>query len=153
MKKAPLLAVLVACSSPPRATTTQPPSPGTLPDPAPAVVDQAQAPVAAEDPYLWLEEVTSDKALAWAREQNTRSKAELEAASQFAPLRDRLRAILDSKDKTPYVQKRGTFYYNFWRDAQHAKGLYRRTTLAEYKKKNPKWETILDVDALAKQEN
>ncbi len=152
MKRA-LLALLVACSSPPRATTTPPPSTEALPNPAPAAVAQPQPPAAAEDPYLWLEEVTSDKALAWAREQNKRSTSELEAAPQFAPLRDRLRAILDSKDKIPAVAKRGRFYYNLWRDAQHAKGLYRRTTLAEYKKKNPKWETIIDLDALGKQEN
>src|SRR5690606_12912921 len=38
-------------------------------------------------------------------------------------------------------------------DAQHVKGIYRRTTLNEYRKKDPKWETVLDIDELAKREN
>ena len=153
MKKALLVAALVACSSPSKPPPVEP-APGPQPEPMPAqpavVEPQKQAPD--EDPYLWLEEVTGDKALAWAREQNKKSNGELEAVPGFTQTRDRVRAILDSKEKTPYVQKRGKFYYNFWRDAQNPKGLLRRTTLAESKKKKPKWELVLDVDALAKAE-
>jgi prolyl oligopeptidase len=67
-------------------------------------------------------------------------------------MRDRIRGILDSKDKTPYVTKQGALYYNLWTDEQNAKGLWRRTTLAEYRKPSPKWETVLDIDALAAKE-
>jgi prolyl oligopeptidase len=152
MKKL-VLALVAACASSPSPRPA--PVPATEPLPAPIVATTQQAPSAdqAADPYLWLEDVTGDKALAWARDQNGRTKQELEGAPTFAALRDRIRAILDSKDKIPSVEKRGAFYYNLWRDAEHAKGLYRRTTLAEYKKKNPKWQTILDIDALAKTEN
>ena len=107
---------------------------------------------AAEDPYLWLEEVTSEEALAWARERNQQSRGELEAVPGFAAMRDRIRGILDSKDKTPYVAKQGKLYYNFWTDEKHPKGLLRRTTLAEYRKQTPAWETVLDLDALAAKE-
>jgi prolyl oligopeptidase len=105
-----------------------------------------------EDPYLWLEDITGERALTWAREQNALSQAELEAVPSFEPTRRRLLAILDSKDKIPYVTKHGRHYYNFWRDEKHVRGLWRRTVLSEYRKPNPAWETVLDVDQLATDE-
>ena len=60
--------------------------------------------------------------------------------------------ILDSKDRIPYISKYGKFYYNFWRDDKNVRGLWRRTTLEEYKKASPAWETVIDLDALAKDE-
>ena len=43
--------------------------------------------------------------------------------------------------------------YNFWKDADHQRGLWRRTTQRDYLTGNPTWETVLDIDALAKEEN
>jgi prolyl oligopeptidase len=105
-----------------------------------------------EDPYLWLEDVTGDKALDWVRAQNAVSQAELEAVPGFEALRDRLLAIYDSKDRIPGVVARKTWLYNFWKDDANPRGLWRRTTLAEYRKKAPKWEVVLDLDALGKAE-
>ncbi|MEY2877880.1 MAG: hypothetical protein RLZZ15_260, partial [Verrucomicrobiota bacterium] len=104
---------------------------------------------AAPDPHLWLEDVGGERPLAWAREHNARTQRELEASPDFKPIHDRLLAILDSTARIPDVAKRGAFYYNFWRDAQHVRGLWRRTSLAEYRKAEPAWETVLDLDALA----
>jgi prolyl oligopeptidase len=157
MNKALLAIALVACSSHAKPSSVPAPAPAPMPIAKQAAVEVAAKPSEpqklVEDPYLWLEEVTGEKALAWAREQNAKSTGELEQMPGFAPLRDRLRGILDSKEKLPYVEKRGAFYYNFWRDAQNPKGMLRRTTLADYKKKQPTWETVLDLDALAKAEN
>ncbi len=153
MKKLLFAVVVVACSSPSKPKPAEP-APGPVAEAKPAVVETPK-PVAEqppEDPNLWLEDIGGDKPLAWVKEQSKKSKTELEAAPGFAQTRDRIRAILDSKEKTPYVTKRGAYYYNFWRDAQNPKGLIRRTTLAEYKKKDPKWELILDLDQLAKDE-
>lgn len=102
-----------------------------------------------EDPYLWLEEVTGDRALAWAKAQNADSTRELEASPDFEKIRQRLLSILDSKERIPYVSKHGAFYYNFWRDEKNVRGIFRRTTLEEYRKANPAWETVLDLDQLA----
>ena len=102
-----------------------------------------------EDPYLWLEDVTGEKPLEWVRERNGESVAALAESKGFAGLEQRLLAILDSKEKIPFVAKIGDRYYNFWRDAEHPKGVWRRTTLEEYAKPEPAWETVLDVDALA----
>jgi prolyl oligopeptidase len=105
-----------------------------------------------DDPYLWLEDVTGDKALNWVRQQNAMSQKELEALPDFDPTRKRILDILDSKEKIPYVSKHGVWYYNFWRDEKYVRGLWRRTTLAEFKKAQPAWEAVLDLDELAKNE-
>ena len=104
------------------------------------------------DPFLWLEDVTGERALAWARSQNALSTRELEASPDFEPLRKRLLSILDSRERIPYVTKHGPWCYNFWRDEKNVRGLWRRTSLEEYKKAQPAWEVVLDVDKLAAEE-
>src|SRR5262249_26376244 len=101
---------------------------------------------------LWLEDVTGDKALAWVKERNAASTAELTKGEEFKTLKDRLLKILDSDERIPMVSKHGDHYYNFWRDAKNKRGLWRRPTLEEYKKAKPNWEIVLDLDALAKDE-
>lgn len=104
------------------------------------------------DPNLWLEEVTGDRAMKWVNDQNARSTGELAGSEEFKTLDQRFLGILDSKERIPYVRRIGAYYYNFWRDAAHPRGLWRRTTLAEYRKDAPTWETVLDLDALGSAE-
>ncbi|TCZ82057.1 prolyl oligopeptidase family protein [Lysobacter sp. N42] len=104
------------------------------------------------DSHQWLEDVTGERALAWVKQQNARTEAELAATPEFKALEADIRAILDSDAKIPAVEKIGPYYYNFWKDRQHERGLWRRTTLEEYRKPNPKWETVIDLDALNKAE-
>ncbi|MFO1065969.1 MAG: prolyl oligopeptidase family serine peptidase [Pirellulales bacterium] len=92
------------------------------------------------------------KRLDWVRNRNQKSQAKLEADPQFEKLRGDLLAILDSDARIPAVSKRGEFYYNFWRDKKNERGLWRRTTLEEYRKPNPNWDVILDLDALGAEE-
>jgi prolyl oligopeptidase len=106
----------------------------------------------APDPNLWLEDVSGDRALSWVRAQDATTTAELTAAPGFEAMKARLLSIYNSKERIPYVSKAGAYYYNFWRDAQHVRGIWRRTTPAEYLKKDPAWETVLDVDKLAADE-
>ena len=101
------------------------------------------------DPWLWLEEVHGERALDWVRERNAATRAVLEPHPRFGAMRERLRAILDARDKIPHVTRRGDALYNLWRDADHPRGLWRRTTLAEYRRPEPAWETVIDLDALA----
>ena len=124
---------------------TPPPAPST-PAGAPA------APAPGDDPYLWLEEVQSERALTWVRERNAQARERLQAWPDFASLRQRIREVLDSRDRIPQVTRKGAFLYNLWQDAANPRGLWRRTTLAEYRKAQPAWETVLDVDALGKTE-
>lgn len=100
------------------------------------------------DPYVWLEDVQGDKALDWVKARNAKAEAEIATTPAFKTLEAQIRTILDSDAKIPGVQKIGDYYYNFWKDAKHQRGLWRRTTLAEYRKAEPQWETVLDLDAL-----
>jgi len=105
--------------------------------------------MAADDPFLWLEEVEGEQALDWARAQNERSLGRLEAHPEFAAIHARNLEILTSEDRIAYPALRGSQVYNFWRDAEHVRGLWRRTTLDGYGKENPPWEVLIDLDQLA----
>jgi prolyl oligopeptidase len=117
--------------------------------PSPSPSAEVTAP---QDPHAWLEAVDSDAALDWVRAQNARSLALLQAQPDFEPTRRRLLSILDSTDRIPEVTRRGAWLYNLWQDASHPRGLWRRTTLADYRRARPSWETVLDLDALAAKE-
>jgi prolyl oligopeptidase len=123
----------------------QVPAVSTLPSTTPA------APT--DDPNLWLEDVLGDKALAWVRERNAQSRKVIEAWPQFNETRTQLRAVLDSKEQIPGVVRRGEWFWNFWRDDKNPRGLWRRATLDEYRKPHPAWEVVIDLDALATDEN
>ncbi|QDQ28613.1 S9 family peptidase [Chitinimonas arctica] len=114
-----------------------------------SLLSQAATP----DRFQWLEDVAGPKSLDWVKAQNATSRAMLEKEAGFEPLRGQVLDILNSKARIPYVNKMGEHYYNFWRDGEHPRGLWRRTTLASYKTAEPEWETVLDLDALAKAEN
>jgi prolyl oligopeptidase len=100
------------------------------------------------DPYLWLEDVTGDDALEWVAAHNEPTLAEL-GGERFERMRAEALEILDTDARIPYVRRRGEFLYNFWRDAAHPRGLWRRTTLESYRTESPEWDVLIDLDALA----
>jgi prolyl oligopeptidase len=101
------------------------------------------------DPLLWLEDVEGDAALAWVREQNARSLVLLEADPRYQRLYDTALKIITAEDRIPYPYFRGESLANFWQDAAHVRGLWRKTTLESYRAAEPHWQTVLDIDALA----
>ncbi len=105
------------------------------------------------DPYLWLEDVEGEKALAWAEARNVESLDILESLPEYKSLYEKNLAVYDSDENIAYPSIRGNFLYNFWRDAEHERGLWRRTTFDEYSKEDPNWETLIDLDALGKAED
>lgn len=118
-----------------------------------AFAQEPSAPVAEQpdDPYLWLEDVEGEEALAWARERNEETIAAIrggEGGDELDALSARLLEVFDASDKIPRVSKIGDRYYNLWKDAEHKRGLWRRTTLESWKTDTPEWETVLDLDAL-----
>jgi prolyl oligopeptidase len=104
------------------------------------------------DPYLWLEEVTSDEALDWVRARNDPTLAEL-CDGQFEAMRTEALEVLDTDARIPYPRRRGEYLYNFWRDAAHPRGLWRRTTLDSYRSDSPDWDVLIDVDELGRADN
>jgi prolyl oligopeptidase len=108
---------------------------------------------AVDDPHLWLEDVDGERQLAWVAQQNDVALGELEALPRYGAIHARLRTILNSDERIPFVRKHGDWLYNFWRDAQHVRGIWRRTTPEQYRLAQPQWETVLDLDRLAADEN
>ena len=116
------------------------------PDNAPA-----QKKAAADDPYLWLEALDTEPVREWVAARNSETMAALGDA-QFEADKATILAILNAVDRIPWIQEAGRFAYNFWQDAEHSKGVWRRTTLASYRGSDIEWEGLLDLDALAKAE-
>lgn len=106
-----------------------------------------------EDPYLWLEEVLGERPMVWVKARNAESLGALARSDEFRAMEGRIRAILDSDERIPMIDKEGDYYYNFWRDAKNPRGLWRRTTLDEYRKEKPTWEVVLNLDDLARRED
>ena len=104
-----------------------------------------------DDPFVWLEDVDSPQARAWVEARNAETKAAL-CDAQFEHDRATLLDILNAPDRIPWIVQRGKCVYNFWQDARNPKGLWRRTSLADYRTTTPNWEVVLDIDALAKTE-
>ena len=102
-----------------------------------------------EDPYLWLEEIDGDDALGWVRERNAACVAEFND-DEFERMRTEALEVLDTDSRIPYVRRRGQYLYNFWRDGNNPRGLWRRTTLESYRSPSPEWDVLIDVDELAR---
>lgn len=104
------------------------------------------------DPYLWLEEVEGEKALKWVTERSEATLAILKAQPLFEATRQKALEVLNSDERIPYASFGARYLYNFWQDAQNERGIWRRTTLEEYLKPSPQWETLLDIDKLCQEE-
>jgi prolyl oligopeptidase len=120
-------------------------APAAWADSKPAAADDG-------DHYQWLEETTGDKVMDWVKARNAETVSALASTPAFAQMKSRILEVLDSDARIPYVQRMGKYLYNFWRDKEHPRGLWRRTTLDEYRKDKPAWTVLVDVDALGKAE-
>ena len=110
------------------------------------------APAAADpdnDPYVWLEDVQGEKALAWVEEQNAESLAYLESLPTFEPLNEQNLENYNSDDRIARPSIRGDYVYNFWRDENNKRGLWRRMSIDDYVAGGDNWDAVLDLDALA----
>ncbi len=104
------------------------------------------------DPYLWLEDKDGAKPLAWVEAENARTLPRLQHDPRYAVFHAEALAIAAAKDRIPAPQQVGGRILNFWRDAEHPHGLWRWTTEADYASPEPRWTTLLDLDALGKAE-
>lgn len=104
----------------------------------------------ATDPYLWLEEVEGERAMEWVKAHNARTFAVLQGDPRYETLHQQALEIVQAQDRIPSPGFTHDGHIdNFWQDAQHVRGLWRRTTLDSYRTATPEWQTILDIDALA----
>jgi prolyl oligopeptidase len=113
----------------------------------------AAAPAAAtDDPFTWMEDANSPRALDWVKAENARTLGVLQADPRYQTFHDEVLKIVTATDRIPAPGFHGQTDQidNFWQDKEHVRGLWRRTTLASYETEKPEWRTILDVDALSK---
>ena len=123
-------------------------TPGQTPNPP--LVEGGFATSDATDPYLWLEEVDGERAMAWVNEHNTRSLGVLQGDPRYEGLHDQALALVQARDRIPAPGfTHAGLIDNFWQDAGHVRGVWRRTTLDSYRTDAPEWQTILDIDALS----
>jgi prolyl oligopeptidase len=101
------------------------------------------------DPHLWLEDITGDDALEWVNAHNEPTLADL-GGERFEQMRAEALEVLDTDSRIPYVRRRGEYLYNFWRDAENPRGLWRRTTLDDYRIDDPDWDVLIDLDELSR---
>ena len=121
---------------------------GSAPVQAAPAADAASAP-ASPDPFLWLEDATGERALDWVRAENGKTQDVLEKDPRYATLHAQALQIAQSKDRLPMPSFVAGAVFNFWQDGEHAHGIWRRTTLADYAKPEPSWTTVLDLDQLS----
>jgi prolyl oligopeptidase len=113
------------------------------------VMVHAADPVPADDPYLWLEQVSSPQSQAWVETENKRTLGLLESDPRFATLNADALHILEATDRIPVPNQINGQITNFWQDATHVHGLWRTTSPANYLTAQPQWRTLLDLDALS----
>ncbi len=105
-----------------------------------------------DDPFLWLEEIEGERAMAWVLAQNAVTRAELTALGNYDRLYESTLELLTSSDRIAYPQISGDRIYNVWTDADNPRGVLRRTSWESYLAGSPRWEVVLDIDALAEAE-
>ncbi|MBS0334698.1 MAG: S9 family peptidase [Proteobacteria bacterium] len=106
----------------------------------------------AADPYIWLEDANGARAMDWVNAHNAKSTAVLEADKRYPTLYKEALAIAEAKDRIPAGRFLHGEIYNFWQDADHLRGVWRKASLASYRTETPAWTTVLDVTALGKAE-
>jgi len=112
-----------------------------------AMVSEVLA-AASDDPFLWMEEVEGEAALAQVRDWNAVTDTAMRAHSDFAAWESRARAIMDDDHRIAYPSLRKGMVYNYWTDAEHLRGVWRRCTEASYLAGTPEWDVLIDTDAL-----
>jgi prolyl oligopeptidase len=155
MYRALALAATIGVAKIGPAAATQPaaslPRPTASPLAGASAIPSAGATEAA-DPYLWLEDVRSPRAMAWVEAENAKSLGILEGDPRFNGLYADALKIAEAKDRIPAPSFAAGEIYNFWQDADHVRGIWRYTTPTDYSSSEPHWKTALDLDALAKAE-
>lgn len=107
---------------------------------------------AQKDDYQWLEDIDGEKALEFV---NTHNKATIDILSKekdYSTIYSKSLEIYNSADRIAFPEIHGKFVYNFWKDKDHERGIWRRCLTVDYSNGKYNWETLLDIDEMAKKD-
>jgi prolyl oligopeptidase len=90
--------------------------------------------------------------MAWVDAHNAVTTKALEADARYQTLYQQALDIAAAKDRIPEPEFTHGEIFNFWHDADHLRGIWRKTSLGDYQSADPHWTTVLDIDALGKAE-
>jgi len=105
------------------------------------------------DKYVWLEDVSSERSMNWVRAEDARTVKVLESDPRYAAYQADALKIAEDPRRLPEPDLRGDEVLNFWQDATHVRGILRKTSVEDYRNAEPKWQTVIDYDALAAKDN
>ena len=125
------------------------PAASSLPAASPMPAATASEPA---DPFVWLEDPRSARALAWVKAQDARTLRILQSDPRYAGTYAQALRLAEAQDRIPYPTLVAGDVYNFWQDAVHVRGIWRYATRAAYRRAAPRWRTALDLDAVSKSE-
>lgn len=113
------------------------------------LLSQAQS---QKDPYLWLEDVEGEEALKWVEKQNEETLTTLKGNQVYEEVFQTTLDIYNSADRIAYPSIRGQYAYNFWKDEQYPRGVWRRMLKNAYFTGSQEWEILLDIQQLSEAE-
>jgi prolyl oligopeptidase len=102
------------------------------------------------DPFSWLEELQGKRSREWVSAHTAATLAELTKAPEFPALFADIKRVLDSRETIAYPQIVGERLYNLEQDENHPRGLWRRSSWDNYLRGADAWESVLDLDSLAR---
>lgn len=117
-----------------------------------STMTKPQPELAAEDPFVWLEDRNGKEALDWVHRQNAVTVAELQGDPSYRAAFETALDLMTAEDNIAVGPALAGHVYNFWQDKTNALGLWRRAPVASYKTDKPDWETIIDFDQLSAKE-
>src|SRR5436189_5815289 len=94
-----------------------------------AAAQQPASPApAADDPFVWLEDVEGARSMEWVNAKTAATVADLSASTLYQPVYDGLKGMIGTKENSAYPEIIGNSLYNFWKDAENERGICLMTT-------------------------
>ena len=107
----------------------------------------------ADDPYIWLEEIQGERALAKVDQWNADTEAVLTDQPEYPLAKAWAKQILNDTRQIALPDAiQGDMVTNLWRDADNPRGLWRIASLESYMAGAPEWRVLIDVDKLGEDE-
>lgn len=114
-------------------------------------VAMAKEPASTLDPFIWLEDIDSERSMDWVKKHNQSTADDYKSKPIYDELYQQALSTLNNKSRIPTVSRQGDWLYNYWKDGDHPRGIYRRAKVDNFiNHQQADWETVIDMDAYNK---